>query len=64
MTTQSLLHRRLLVGATVGLLAGPVRRSSAQTKSVKAIAFDGFVIIDPRPVAHAPRSSFRARARA
>lgn len=51
MTSQSLLPRRLLIGITAGLLAEPARRSFAQTKSVKAIAFDGFVIIDPRPVA-------------
>ncbi|MGQ0585246.1 MAG: haloacid dehalogenase type II [Reyranella sp.] len=51
MTVQSSLGRRLLLGAAVGLLAGPVPRSLAQSKSVKAIAFDGFVIIDPRPVA-------------
>jgi 2-haloacid dehalogenase len=51
MTAHSLLRRRLLVGVTAGLLVGPVRRSFAQTKGLKAIAFDGFVIIDPRPVA-------------
>jgi 2-haloacid dehalogenase len=51
MTVQSSLGRRLLLGGTIGLLAAPVRRSFAQSKSIKAIAFDGFVIIDPRPVA-------------
>jgi 2-haloacid dehalogenase len=51
MTVQSSLGRRLLLGGAIGLLANPVRRSFAQSKSVKAIAFDGFVIIDPRPVA-------------
>ena len=47
----SALRRRLLLGAAVGLFGEPVRRSSAQSKSIRAIAFDGFVIIDPRPVA-------------
>lgn len=51
MTVQSSLGRRLLLGGAIGLLANPVRRSFAQSKSIKAIAFDGFVIIDPRPVA-------------
>src|SRR5262245_45436900 len=48
---QSSLRRRLVLGATVALLARPTSRSFAQSSSVKAIAFDGFVIIDPRPVA-------------
>lgn len=48
---QSTLRRRVLFGSTAALLAGPVRTPVAQTRSVKAIAFDGFVIIDPRPVA-------------
>jgi 2-haloacid dehalogenase len=51
MHASSLFHRRLLLGAAVGLLTEPARQSFAQSKSVKAIAFDGFVIIDPRPVA-------------
>ena len=51
MTTAPSLLRRLLLGATVAVLAEPVRRSFAQSKGIKAIAFDGFVIIDPRPVA-------------
>jgi 2-haloacid dehalogenase len=51
MTVQSSPGRRLLLGGTLGLLAAPMRRSFAQSKIIKAIAFDGFVIIDPRPVA-------------
>jgi 2-haloacid dehalogenase len=51
MYASSPFHRRLLLGAAVGLLAEPVHRSLAQSKNIKAIAFDGFVIIDPRPVA-------------
>lgn len=51
MHASSSFHRRLLLGAAVGLLANPARRSFAQSKRVKAIAIDGFVIIDPRPVA-------------
>lgn len=50
-SVQSTLRRRLLLGSTVALFAEPVRGSFAQSRSVKAIAFDGFVIIDPRPVA-------------
>lgn len=50
-SVQSTLRRRLLLGSTVALLAEPMRGSFAQSRSVKAIAFDGFVIIDPRPVA-------------
>lgn len=48
---QPTVGRRLLLGATVSLLAGAARRSFARSKGIKAIAFDGFVIIDPRPVA-------------
>jgi hypothetical protein len=47
----STLRRRLLLGSTVALFAEPMRGLFAQSRSVKAIAFDGFVIIDPRPVA-------------
>src|SRR5262245_12873319 len=50
-TVPSSLRRRLVLSATVALLVQPMSRSFAQSKSVKAIAFDGFVIIDPRPVA-------------
>ena len=50
-TSHPSLRRRLLFAAAVGLIANPARRSFAQSKSVKAVAFDGFVIIDPRPVA-------------
>ena len=50
-SVQSSLRRRLLLGTTVALLAVPMHRSLAQSKSLRAIAFDGFVIIDPRPVA-------------
>lgn len=51
MHVSSPFHRRLILGAAVGVLAVPLRRSFAQSKAIKAIAFDGFVIIDPRPVA-------------
>ncbi len=64
MHASSPLHRRLLLGAAVGLFAEPVRRSFAQSKSIKAIAFDGFVIIDPRPVAMRAEELFPAKARA
>ena len=51
MSVQSLIRRRPLLGAAIGLAAAPLRRPFAQSKRIKAIAFDGFVIIDPRPVA-------------
>jgi 2-haloacid dehalogenase len=50
-TVRSFLRRRLVLSATAALLIEPTSRSFAQSKSVKAIAFDGFVIIDPRPLA-------------
>lgn len=51
MSVQSSVCRRLLLGATIGLVATPLCRPFAQSKRIKAIAFDGFVIIDPRSVA-------------
>jgi 2-haloacid dehalogenase len=51
MTVQSSLRRRHFYGVAAGLLANPARRVFAQSRRIKAIAFDGFVIIDPRPVA-------------
>ena len=50
-TVPSFLRRRLLLGTAIAVLAEPAHRASAQSKSIKAVAFDGFVIIDPRPVA-------------
>jgi 2-haloacid dehalogenase len=51
MTVQSSLRRRHLFGVAAALLANPARQAFAQSRRIKAIAFDGFVIIDPRPVA-------------
>jgi 2-haloacid dehalogenase len=51
MNIQFSSRRRLLLGLSVGLLGSSVRQSFAQSGHIKAIAFDGFVIIDPRPVA-------------
>jgi 2-haloacid dehalogenase len=51
MSIQFSSRRRLLFGLSIGLLGSSVRRSFAQSGNFKAIAFDGFVIIDPRPVA-------------
>ena len=51
MSIQPTIHRRLLMGAAIGLAASLPRPPSAQPGRIKAIAFDGFVIIDPRPVA-------------
>src|SRR5262249_28114494 len=50
-TVQSSFRRRFVLSATTALLVEPTSRSFAQSKRIKAIAFDGFVIIDPRPVA-------------
>ncbi|HEV7546598.1 MAG TPA: haloacid dehalogenase type II [Reyranella sp.] len=47
-------RRRLLLASAVLLAASPARHSPAQAttgRPIKAVAFDGFVIIDPRPVA-------------
>jgi 2-haloacid dehalogenase len=55
------LSRRLLLAAA-GLAASTNRRAFGQTrKSIKAIAFDGFVIIDPRPVASRAEELFPGR---
>jgi 2-haloacid dehalogenase len=50
-TAHSFLRRRLVLGAAAALLVEPASRPFAQSRIFKAIAFDGFVIIDPRPVA-------------
>ena len=51
MSIQPTIHRRLVLGSAIGLAASLPRPPSAQPGRIKAIAFDGFVIIDPRPVA-------------
>ena len=51
MSVRTVVRRRLLLGAALGLGASPLRRPFAQARRIKAIALDGFVIIDPRPVA-------------
>lgn len=51
MFVHSMLRRRPLLGAAIALAASSRRPSLAQSRGIRAIAFDGFVIIDPRPVA-------------
>jgi 2-haloacid dehalogenase len=44
------IHRRKFVALATAALAAPAVRSLAAERPIKAIAFDGFPIIDPRPV--------------
>ena len=43
-------RRKFIALAGAAALAAPAVRSRATTRKIKAIAFDGFPIIDPRPV--------------
>jgi 2-haloacid dehalogenase len=52
------IRRRLVLGAALALAALAPRRPFAQSRRIKAIAFDGFVIIDPRPVAQRAEEFF------
>lgn len=57
-----LLRRSLLLGAGALGAASPIAAGRGQTgRSFKAIAFDGFPIIDPRPVAARAEQIFRGR---
>ncbi|WP_204310312.1 hypothetical protein, partial [Enterobacter cloacae] len=56
--SNSSIHRRSLLGAAVLAAASPSRQSVAKPKAIKAVALDGFVIIDPRPVARRAEEFF------
>ena len=44
------INRRKFVAFATAAFAAPAVRSLAAERPIKAIAFDGFVITDPRPV--------------
>src|ERR1700739_378986 len=44
------VNRRKFVALSAAALAAPAARSLATERPIKAIAFDGFPITDPRPV--------------
>jgi 2-haloacid dehalogenase len=63
MTSNLGLHRRALIAGTVAMTAGLRHVASARADArpalrFKAIAFDGFPIIDPRPVATRAEEAF------
>jgi 2-haloacid dehalogenase len=65
MEEQMLVNRRKFVAlAGAATLAAPTVRSFAATRPIKAIAFDGFPITDPRPVLAKVEELFPGKGRA
>jgi 2-haloacid dehalogenase len=58
------VNRRKFVSLTAATLVVPVVQVAAAARSIKAIAFDGFPIIDPRPVFSRIEEVFPGKGRA